>query len=103
MSLNPVNSIPILDLGNLTTELEIGLLLLELPVIADSVVSGISGVTNCLMALYAISTSLKLPIFLKNDVGNGVICSGKYKPLSGASPFITAFLKLVIGAFLFKE
>jgi hypothetical protein len=39
----------------------------------------------------------------KNDFGSGVIRSGKYRPLSGANPLMTASLKLVFGAFLFKE
>jgi hypothetical protein len=39
----------------------------------------------------------------KNDCGNGVMLSGKYKPLSGANPLMTASLKVAFGAFLFKE
>ena len=65
--------------------------------------SGISGLTNCLMAVKAISECDKLSIVSKKDFGNGVIDSGKYKPLSGANPFITASLNDVFGAFLFSE
>ena len=39
----------------------------------------------------------------KNDFGKGIMLSGKYKPLSGANPFITASLKDAFGAFLFSE
>jgi hypothetical protein len=39
----------------------------------------------------------------KNDFDNGVIDSGKYKPLSGANPLMTASLKDAFGAFLFSE
>ena len=65
--------------------------------------SGISGETNCLIASNAISECDKLSILSKKDLGKGVMVSGKYKPLSGAIPFITAFLNVVFGAFWFNE
>jgi hypothetical protein len=60
--------------------------------------SGISGVTNCLMASKAISEYDKLSMSSKKDFGSGVIVSGKYNPLSGAKPLITASLKDAFGA-----
>ena len=64
--------------------------------------SGISGDTNCLIASKAISVCDKLSILSQNDLGKGVMLSGKYNPLSGANPFITASLNDVFGAFLFR-
>jgi hypothetical protein len=39
----------------------------------------------------------------KNEASKGVIVSGKYKPLSGASPRTTASAKDVFGAFRLSE
>ena len=61
-----------------------------------------SGDTNCLIASKAISECDKVSMLSKNDLGKGVMYSGKYNPLSGANPFITASLKDMFGAFLFK-
>jgi hypothetical protein len=64
---------------------------------------GISDDTNCLMVSKAISLLERLSIFSKKSLARGVIFSGKYNPLSGAIPLITACLKDVVGACLFSE
>jgi hypothetical protein len=66
-------------------------------------VSGISGETNCFIASKAISEYDKLSMFSKKSFDKGVMFSGKYKPLSGAIPFITASLNDAFGALWFNE
>jgi hypothetical protein len=44
----------------------------------------------------------RVSILSKKEASKGVILSGKYSPLSGASPLITAFSKVVFGALWFK-
>jgi hypothetical protein len=46
-----------------------------------------------LIASKAISSLLKFSIVSKKSEDKGVIVSGKYNPLSGANPCISAFLK----------
>jgi hypothetical protein len=41
-------------------------------------------------------------MFSKKSLDSGVMLSGKYKPLSGASPLMTASLKEVFGALWYK-
>jgi hypothetical protein len=60
--------------------------------------SGISGLINCLIASNAIASFESVSIVSKKEAFKGVIFSGKYKPLSGASPLMTAFSKVVFGA-----
>jgi hypothetical protein len=55
---------------------------------------------NCLIASKAISSLLKFLCQKSED--KGVIVSGKYNPLSGANPCISAFLKGNFGALWFK-
>jgi hypothetical protein len=54
------------------------------------------------MASKAITELLRFSMFSKNDLGNGVIDSGKYNPLSEANPCITASWKETLGALWFK-
>jgi hypothetical protein len=58
--------------------------------------------TNCCIAINAISSLDRLSIFSKKELGNALISSGKYKPLSGAIPLTTALSKETSGAVLFK-
>ena len=70
--------------------------------ICFKVSAGISSPTNCLMASKAITELLRFSMSSKNDLGNGVIDSGKYNPLSEANPCITASWKETLGALWFK-
>jgi hypothetical protein len=60
--------------------------------ISFSTAAGISSPINCLIASKAISSLLKFSIVSKNQKTK-VIVSGKYNPLSGANPCISASLK----------